>query len=296
MNELRVEKKRQIYLFIAIPFLFYAFFVIVPFFIAIYNSLFNWKGGPTKTFIGFGNYVRMMGDRHWKQAMLNNFKAILVALGGMTFFGYILSLLLHSPFVKGRKVYRFIIFLPVILSSVVVGYIFSMVLNQNPGLLNTVLGVLGLESWQQIWLGDRDIAMWSIAFIMVWQNIGMHVVIYLASLQNISQDILDASVIDGCTGVKQSWYVITPMMRGTIVVSMVLSITAAMKMFEYIYITTKGSPGGATYVMTYYTYQTAFEKLMRLGYSCALAVTSILLCVGLVFLVKKVLGGKRFAY
>lgn len=158
MNELRVEKKRQIYLFIAIPFLFYAFFVIVPFFIAIYNSLFNWKGGPTKTFIGFGNYVRMMGDRHWKQAMLNNFKAILVALGGMTFFGYILSLLLHSPFVKGRKVYRFIIFLPVILSSVVVGYIFSMVLNQNPGLLNTVLGVLGLESWQQIWLGDRDIA------------------------------------------------------------------------------------------------------------------------------------------
>lgn len=296
MNELRVEKNRQIYLFIAIPFLFYAFFVIVPFFIAIRYSLFNWNGGPTKTFIGFDNYVRMMGDRHWKQAMLNNFKAILVALGGMTFFGYILSLLLHSPFVKGRKIYRFIIFLPVILSSVVVGYIFSMVLNQNPGLLNTVLGVLGLESWQQIWLGDRDIAMWSIAFIMVWQNIGMHVVIYLASLQNISQDILDASVIDGCTGVRQSWHIITPMMRGTIVVSMVLSITAAMKMFEYIYITTKGSPGGATYVMTYYTYQTAFEKLMRLGYSCALAVTSILLCIGLVILVKKVLGGKRFAY
>ena len=297
MNQIRAEKKYKIYLIIAIPFLFYAFFVLVPLIIGIYNSFFNWKGGPTKTFIGFGNYVRMFKDRHWHQAVRNNFQAMLVALIGMTGFGYIFALLLNTKFMgKTRKVYRFIIFLPVILSGVVVGYIFSMILNQNPGLLNIMLEKLGLESLQQVWLGDKKIAMWSVSFIMVWQGIGMHVVIYLASLQNIPQDVLDASLIDGCTGIKQAVYVITPMMKGTIVVSITLSITSAMKMFEYIYITTKGSPGGATYVMTYYTYQTAFEKLMYLGYSCALVVTSILICVALVAVVKRVLGGQRVKF
>lgn len=279
------EKKYKIYLYLLVPVLFYTFFVIVPFFLAIYFSLFNWKGGPNMTFIGFGNYERMFADDKWLGAIGNNFEAMLIGIVGMSILGYLFALLLTSRFVRMRKFYRFVMFLPVVLSGIVVGYMFNLIFNESPGLLNSLLRMMGLDSFTQLWLGDSRIAMGSISFIMVWQGIGLHLVVYMASLQNVSQDILDASIVDGCTGIKQAFYITTPMMKSTLRVSLILTITNAMKMFEYVYITTKGSPGGATYVMTYYTYQTAFEKLMRLGYSCALVVTSILISMLLVIIV-----------
>lgn len=279
------KRKSKIYLWLSLPVAFYIFFVIVPFFISIYYSAFKWSGGPNMTYLGFGNYTRMFKDAKWIMAVTNNFKALLWGIIGMSFCSYIFALFCTSQFIRARKVYRFIMFIPVIMSGIVIGYIFSLILNEVPGLLNSMLRSLGLENMTALWLGDRKIAMNSISFIMVWQGIGLHLVVYMASMQNISTDVLEASIVDGCTGVKQALYITTPLMKGTIRVSIILAITSAMKMFEYVHVTTKGAPGGSSYVMTYYIYESAFARLMNLGYACTQAVASIVISLVLVLVV-----------
>lgn len=282
INTLLPEKKWKIYTILAIPIAFYLFFVISPLLVSGYYSLFNWKGGPNMKFIGMGNYLRLLHDKKWLMAVKNNFQAMFIGVAGMSGVSYLLALLVTSRFVGARRVYRFILFLPVILSGVVVGYVFNLVLNEYPGLLNALLEMLGLGEYARLWLGDARYAMNAISLIMVWQGMGLHLVIYMASLQSISPDILEASVVDGCTGLKQALYITTPMMLGTIRVSLIFSVTSAMKMFEYVYITTKGSPGGATYVMSYYTFMTGFEKLSYFGYACAMCVVTIAISLVLV--------------
>lgn len=285
-------KKRTIYAVIAIPLLYYLFFVILPIFTSGGYSLFSWKGGGTIKFVGLRNYLLILKDKSFLQALGNNILAILVCLFGHCFMGYIYAVILSSKFIKARKVYRFSIFLPVVLSGVVVGYLWKMIYNESPGLLNSFLDGIGLSNLKQLWLGDPKIAMISICIIMVWQAVGLHMVIFMASLQNISKDILEAADIDGASPAQKFWHITTPLMKNTIRVSIVLMVTGTLKMFEYVYVTTRGAPGGATNVLTYYSYSTGFSKL-QLGYACAIAIATIVVSMLLVLVVNILMKNRR---
>lgn len=286
-------KKSKIYGVIALPLLFYVFFVLVPIFISGYYSTFSWKGGASMKFVGLRYYGMIFKDASFVQALKNNLWTILICLFGHCFLGYLYAVVLSSKFVRARKVYRFSIFLPVVLSGVVVGYLWKMIYNESPGLLNTFLEMLNLGSLKQLWLGDPKIAMTSICVIMVWQAVGLHMIIFMASLQNISTDILEAADIDGASPWQKFWYITTPLMYDTMRVSIVLMVTGTLKMFEYVYVTTRGAPGGATSVLTYYAYTTGFTK-MQFGYACCIAISTIALAMVLVALVNIIMRlGRR---
>lgn len=228
------------------------------------------------TFIGFDNYARLMRDEDFWHSAWNNIWLMFLSLVFNTGLAFFLALAVSSKLVRFRRFYRFTIFLPVILSGIVVGYLWKMIYNEVPGLLNTLLNLLGLSHWRQLWLGDSDIAMTSISFIRIWKVMGMHLVVYLASLQNIPSDVLDAAEVDGATGFKRIRYIIAPMMMGTIRVSMLLSIADSLKIFDIIYSTSKGGPGNASSVMSFLTYRTGFE-FFNLGYSNAMAIASVII-------------------
>ena len=286
------SKKSRIYLVLLVPLLYYIFFVIVPIFIGAGYSLFSWKGGASIKYVGLRNYALILKDKAFIQALKNNLWVIIVCLFGHCFLGYLYAVILSSKFVRARKLYRFSIFLPVVLSGVVVGYLWKMIYNESPGLLNSFLAKAGLGSLQQLWLGDSKIAMTSICMIMVWQAVGLHMVIYMASLQNISSDVLEAADIDGANTLQKFWYITTPLMKSTIRVSIVLMVTGTLKMFEYVYVTTRGA--SSTNVLTYYAYTMGFSKL-QLGYACAVAIMTILIALILVALVNLVMriGGSN---
>lgn len=277
-------KRRYIYLWLLIPVLFYIIFLIAPIILSAFYSLTNWKGGKGMRFTGITNYVKLSKDRDFLLSVQNNIWLMLLCLGGNTLLGYLLALLLSAKYLSLRKLYRFVLFLPVILSGVVVGYLWKMIYNEVPGLLNSLLNMMGLSGWTHLWLGDSKIAMTSICVIRIWKVIGMHLVVYLASLQNISTDVMEASEIDGATGIKRAWYVITPMMSGTLRVSLLLTITDSLKIFDIIYTTTKGGPANASSVMSFLTYRTAFE-FFNFGYANAMAIASVLIGTAIVAVV-----------
>lgn len=290
MRKLLPEKRRTLFIWLVIPLAFYMFVVFGPILNGLYFSFFNWRGGPTMSFSGLDNYVRMINDPGFWQAFRNNIHVILFCLVGQTGLGFFVAVLLSSKFLKLRKVYRYIVFLPVILSGVVVGFLWRMTFNSTFGLLNGLLNFLGLGGLIRNWLGDPSIVMSSISVTLIWQFMGLNVIIFLASLQNIPQEITEASEIDGANAFQKLRYITFPLMYNTIKVAIILCVSGNMRIFDHIQIMTRGGPGTTSSVLSLYAYKISFE-MMYFGYGSALAIGIIILSLGLVMLTMLLMRG-----
>jgi raffinose/stachyose/melibiose transport system permease protein len=160
-----------------------------------------------------------------------------------------------------------VFFLPVVLTPIVVGYLWRFLLAPD-GSVNSMLASAGLDSLQQDWLGDPDLALWSICAAIVWQGSGYTMVIYLAGLQGVPGEILEAAEIDGAGPFRRVVSVILPLINGAIVVSVIISLIASLKQFDSVYAMTKGGPSGASETMATIVYRSAFTLL---DYPLALA-------------------------
>lgn len=217
------------------------------------------------------------------------------SLLGNTVPAFLFSLLMNSPYLLFRKFHRFVVFIPVLLSGIVIGMLAKQIFNENPGILNSILRGLGLEKAVRVWFDEKH-AMTSVILIRIWKNMGLHMCVYLSAMQNISPEVLDAAEIDGANRHQRNLFIVTPMMADTIRVSFLLTVTDSLKLFEIIFATTKGgSFGSASSTMTYYTYRQAFEYF-RYGDSCTSAVVSIIISVGIVMLCNYVLNKKVNVY
>ena len=275
--------------YLAIPTLFYIFTVICPIFVGIYYSTFNWNGGINKKFIGLQNYKSLLTNSEFWGSVLNNFEILFYCLIGQVLIALLVAVLLSSKYLRLRSAYRFIIFLPCILSGVVVAFLWQIVYNANYGLLNWAMRLLGLEGAIKLWLDDPKVVVASIAIVLIWQYMGMHVVIFLASLQNISQEVLESAAIDGANGLQRTFYIVMPLMKGTIRVVTLFCISGNMKIFEQIYNMTRGGPGTASSVMAVFAYKTSFEN-MQMGYGSAASVLILVISLALVGVAQFILG------
>lgn len=275
--------------YLAIPTLFYIFTVICPIFVGIYYSTFNWNGGINKKFIGLQNYKSLLTNSEFWGSVLNNFEILFYCLIGQVLIALLVAVLLSSKYLRLRSAYRFIIFLPCILSGVVVAFLWQIVYNANYGLLNWAMRLLGLEGAIKLWLDDPKVVIASIAIVLIWQYMGMHVVIFLASLQNISQEVLESAAIDGANGLQRTFYIVMPLMKGTIRVVTLFCISGNMKIFEQIYNMTRGGPGTASSVMAVFAYKTSFEN-MQMGYGSAASVLILVISLALVGVAQFILG------
>jgi raffinose/stachyose/melibiose transport system permease protein len=233
---------------------------MIPVAMSFYYSFFNWNGLSNMSFVGLDNYVSVLKDSIFWKGVQNNLFMMLSGILGQLPVGLFFALLLNRS-LRGLKIYRSVLFLPVIISAVIVSLIWNMVYGTESGLLNNMLGLFGLDSWKQNWLGTPRWGMLSVSITYLWQNYGFYMVIFLAGLQNISEEVKEAAVMDGATGWKRFWFITFPMLKETIWVTLIFSISNSFRIFDLIYVMTAGGPAHNTEVMTIYMYTQAFSNM-----------------------------------
>jgi raffinose/stachyose/melibiose transport system permease protein len=294
INKQMSPKRWEYFLFLSIPVAFYIFVAIIPIFVGLGYSFTDWGGGKKISFVMFKNYIRLVNDKEFWHSFINNMKVIGYCLVGQVGLGFLFAVLLNSQMLRLRSLYRFFIFLPVILPGVVVGYLWLIVYNSQFGLLNQLLSLIGLSQSIQVWLANSSVIMRSISIVLIWQFVGLNVVIFLASLQNISADVMDAAEIDGANGLQKVIHIITPLMKSTIKVAIILCVSGNMKIFDHIWVMTRGGPGTTSSVLAIYAYKMSFEN-MNFGYGSTISMGTILLSLGIVLVVNMLMRRSRNA-
>ncbi|HVZ32372.1 MAG TPA: sugar ABC transporter permease, partial [Polyangiaceae bacterium] len=244
--------------------------VLLPIGLAIYTSLFKWNGfgGLPTQFIGLGNFRRLLEDdvftgdlkRGLVLVLLSVLVQLPVALG--------LALLLNQR-LRFRGLYRLIFFAPYVLSEVITGVLFSMVLSPTGGLVNEILGALGLPG--QTWLSDPSRALWALFCVVSWKYFGFHMILMLAGRQEIPPDLDEAGMMDGAGTWQIFRHITLPLMGPTIRISAFLSIIGAIQLFDMVWVLTGGGPIHASETMAVTMFQYGFRRY-EVGYASAISV------------------------
>ncbi|MBH5319694.1 sugar ABC transporter permease [Paenibacillus sp. GSMTC-2017] len=263
-------------------------FAIVPIIWSAYYGFFSWSGFGSLKFIGLDNYEMMLQDPIFWRALKNNLILVASAIIGQVPIALLLALLLLKNNMFNRII-RSAVFMPMVLSTVVVGLIWGYIYQPQFGLVNTILEAVGLDSWTRAWLSDPKINMFAVSIPINWANIGPYLIIFIAALQNISSEVNDAAKIDGAVGYRKLVFVTLPIMWETIVVTIVLCISGSLKAFDHVIVMTGGGPAQSTELLATYMYNNSFT-VYRYGYGSAVSTMIILisaLLIGLNYIITK---------
>ncbi len=225
----RILKARWAYLFISPFYILFAVFGLYPLFFSIYLSFTKWNGRGIPTAVGLDNYVLLLKDNVFRQSLENGILLFFLYVPVMTFLALVLAVILNSPRVRGFQIFRTVIFMPFVTNMVAAGFTFQILLNQNYGLFNIILGALGLPAVP--WLNDMWGARISLSLLIIWAWLGYNMVIMLAGLQTIPKELSEAALIDGANPVQTFFYVTIPLMRPVILFSVVLSTMGSFGLF-----------------------------------------------------------------
>lgn len=262
------------YLFILPALAVYLLYVAFPVWRILYDSLFDWSGWSEKDreFNGLANYVELFTDDKWFLAAIkHNLIWFVVSVGATLFIGFVTAYMLNQK-LHFRDAYRASIFLPLTTSAVVVAFAWNYFYQPNFGVLNSILGPLGLE---QQFLGDYRTALYWIIIANIWHTAGFSMVIYLAGLQTVPGDLIDAALVDGATVLQRIWYVIIPMLWPSTAALLILGAIGSVRTFEYVFILTNGGPYHATDVIAITIFHAAFQN-QRQGYASAVSVVLLI--------------------
>ena len=257
------------YLWVMPAILLYALFTLTPLIAGIYLSFLRWDGVKPAKYIGLANYERLLNDHKLRDALMHNAQYAFGTVIGKNLLALGLVLLL-SQALRGRAFYRTALFLPVVMSFVVVGILWTWIYNDDFGLVNNLLRSVHLGGLAQDWLGDTRIALWSLIAVDIWKWYGFHMVIYLAGLQTIPTEFYEAAKLDGATRWRQLTGITIPLLKPVIVVNVTLSLLGAMNVFDIPFVMTGGGPANSTNVVSLHMYTEAF-KFNRLGYGAAIS-------------------------
>lgn len=285
-------KNRVIAAYLAPGLLLYSFIVIVPLIISVVYSLYNYSGGVSMKFIGLKNYQYLIKDMDFWNSFKNNLVIILLSMVGQIGIAMVITIFMMSKLLRFKALHRNIIFLPVVVSAIVVGFLWTIIYNKDFGLLNFLLKSVGLESLIIPWLDNPKYVIVSVSIPIIWQYIGFYLVIFLAAIQSIPNEIYESADLDGAVGIKRSWYITLPLMSDTLKVAVMLCIAGNMKIFDHIYVMTGGGPGTSSMVMAQYAYINSFV-MFKLGYGSAISVGILVLSLSLILLSRKLWGGKN---
>jgi raffinose/stachyose/melibiose transport system permease protein len=260
--------------------------IAVPFAMNIGIGFTRWAGVGTPDWIGFGNYRELVKDSEFWASFRHN----LALVAGMSIIPAAIGLVLAAALtdIIGRRfgprtasVLRACIYLPQLLPIVVAGIVWSWILAPDNGAANATLKAVGLDSLAHDWLGDPKTAMWAVMVVMVWFQVGFPLVIFMSGLQRVDPSLYEAAEIDGASWWRRFWHITVTQIRPEIYVVLLICTIYSLKSFPQIYVLTKGGPGGATNVPSYYSYQNFFEKT-DVGYGASIATVLTLITIVLV--------------
>ena len=286
---------RTLFLFMAIPVGLYLFIVITPILYSIFFSFFKWNGGPKMTPVGFKNYVDTFHDKVFWLSLKNTLLFTFLMTVGQVGIAFIFTLFFTMKWVRFTSFHRTVMFFPNVISAVIIGLLWQLLYNNDVGLINTVLRAMGREDSIRIWLGDPDIAMYSLAVPVIWQYVGYYLVILMSAVGSIPQEIFEVAELDGADGWKRSFYITVPMIWNSLKICIMICVSGSFKAFDHIMVMTGGGPGRATSVLTLYNYNVSFTS-MKLGYGCAMAVVILVFSLILTMGTQALMGGKRFEH
>lgn len=247
----------------------YLFAVLVPSLRGTFFAFTDWDGvTPSPSFVAGDQFARILHDPNAVVAVRNTLLVAVTVMIVQNLIGLLIALGVNSR-IKSRNILRVLIFAPVVITSIAVGFLWKNLLAPE-GAINQGLEAIGLGALRQNWLGDPDVAIWAIMIVMIWQGVGYSMVIFLAGLQGIPDEVLEASAIDGAGSMSRFWYVVRPMLAPAITINLMLSLIGGLKVFDQVWVMTQGGPGGATNTMSTLIYTNAFQ-LGRFGYGAALA-------------------------
>jgi raffinose/stachyose/melibiose transport system permease protein len=259
------------YLYIAPALVVYAAFLLFPLVRAVQLSFYEWDGLTLGIWIGLRNYADVLADPALRAAF--GHAAVLVVFFAVipTAVGLLLAAVVARARVRGLTFFRTVIFLPQVVAMVVVAVTWRQIYAPD-GPLNDVLRVIGLGDLARGWLGDFDLALPAVGLVGTWVSIGLCFVLFLAGTGKIPRELYDAARVDGAGPIREFTSVTLPALRNELVVALTLTVIAALRTFDLVYVTTGGGPGNATTVPSYEVYRRAFE-LGEVGSAAAIGVT-----------------------
>jgi raffinose/stachyose/melibiose transport system permease protein len=257
-------------LFLLPAFVFLAVFIVWPLLLSMQLSFYEWNGiSPDRTFVGLTNWKALAGDSIFWKALGNNLIVVALSIGIQLPVAMALAVLLHRGGNR-LKIFKVVYFFPMLMSTVAVGALFKAVYDLQFGAVTPLLRALGLASLARDWLGDSQVALFSVVAVICWQFIPFYMILFLARLAGIPNELREAAAMDGATGGQYFWRVELPLMRGIIMTAMTLSLIGSLKYFDLIWVMTEGGPSRATELMATYMYKEAFSSF-RMGYGSTIA-------------------------
>lgn len=266
-------------LFVLVPLVVEGFWVFWPAIQGVYLSFTNWDGISAPRNVGFGNYAEMFGDPIFRKALLDTV-IWLVLFGGLSAAGGLGMAMLLQRERRGIGFYRAALFTPVVFSLVATSLIWQGMYQPN-GMINNVLGAIGLSSWQHSWLADANTALYAVILPALWRQIGYVMVLYLAGLKAIDPVLYEAATVDGAGPWQRFTRITLPQLRSVNSVVLSVIVIDSLRSFDVAWALTRGGPYHSSELLSTYMYSTAFQSL-RLGYASALAVVIFLLAFGVI--------------
>ena len=263
-----IYKARWPYLFISPFYILFLIFGLYPVVFSFYLSFTDWKGlGPIKS-VGLNNFILLLQDQVFLQSIYNGVILFFMYVPIMTLLALVLAVILNSKRIRGFRFFRTIIFIPYIMNIVAAGYTFRLLLEQKYGLVNTVLNYLKISPipWLESVWGGRV----SLCLLVIWAWLGYNMVIMLAGLQTIPNELNEAAMVDGASPAQAFFRITIPLMRPVILFSLVLSTSGSFYLFNEVSILTRGGPMNATITPIIDIFNQAFNNF-RLGYASAMA-------------------------
>ncbi len=279
-------------LFYLLPgFLLYTLFILYPAASTLWYSFHDWQGVGEASWTGLANYTRLLSDPVFWKALSNNLLFLVFYIALPVLIGLVLAASLSQPGLRGAAAYRTLLFLPQILPSALIGVIWRWLYNPAFGPLNQLFYAVGWDSLARPWLGDFTWALPSVGFIASWYFYGFCMAVFVAGIQKIDPSLYDAARLDGANERQGFWFVTLPGLRREIAVVVMFTFIAALKVFDLVFVTTRGGPGNQTLVASLYLYENAFQR-SAVGYGSAVAVVITLLVIAATLLLRRYQGAE----
>lgn len=278
-------RREHAYLLFLLPaLLVYVVFSIYPMFSSFYYSLTNWDGFSAKVdVIGFSNYLYMFKDDAFGRTLANTFLFVVMDVVLQNLLGLNTALLLETK-IRGKNIMRGLFFVPVVLPSIVVSYMWTYIYGYNGGVLNLFLEKLHIPAVD--FIGNSRIAIYFVILTGIWQWMSYRMVIYVSGLQSIPSDIYEAAEIDGASSWQRLKKITLPMLMPAFKINMILCVIGALKQFDIVYTMTKGGPGNATEVIATKIFREAFSY-SDYGYGCAIGVVLFFMIMAITILTNR---------
>lgn len=270
-----VKTDKAAWLFMLPAAIIYLSVIVAPVFYSFFISLFKWNGIAEMEFVGLQNYINLItDDKTFRTAIVNNLIWIILTIFITMTVSLAFAVILNKKF-RGRTFFRGFFYFPSVIALIATAIIWRWIYNPNIGFINQFFQLIGIDYSQQ-WISDPNVSLYAVFAAGLWQGIGQPMILFLAGLQAISPDVLEAATIDGANGVKKFFLITIPLLKDTFVIVIATLIVAAMKVYDIIQGLTGGGPNDATQMLATYMYSQVFQY-NNVGYGTAVACIMVIL-------------------